>query len=59
MLELDADVTDVASLLRHLAIGESRVAVEVNRHIVPRSQHVGHPLRDGDSVELVQAMGGG
>lgn len=50
---------DIATLLQHLRLGEKRVAVEVNRAIVPRSRHVGHALHAGDVVELVQAMGGG
>ncbi len=35
------------------------VAVEINREIVPKSMHVQHLLRDGDRVEIVQAIGGG
>ncbi len=49
----------VAELLTHLGMGERRVAVEVNREIVPRSQHQTRTLAEGDRVELVQAMGGG
>lgn len=36
-----------------------KVAVEINREIVPKSQHEGHALRDGDRVEIVHALGGG
>lgn len=57
-LEL-ADAASVADLLRQLDIAQRRVAVEVNRSIVPRSQHEQHRLLEGDAVELVQAMGGG
>ena len=49
----------IAALLEHLALGGRRVAVEVNRAIVPRGLHATHQLCEGDSVELVQAMGGG
>jgi sulfur carrier protein len=49
----------VASLLADTGHGERRVAVEVNREIVPRSRHVQHELHDGDRVEIVQAIGGG
>jgi len=35
------------------------VAVEVNREIVPRSQHEGFQLQDNDRVEVVFAIGGG
>lgn len=49
----------VAALLQQTGHGERRVAVEVNQEIVPRSAHATHVLREGDRVELVQAMGGG
>ena len=49
----------VAGLLGELGLAERRLAVEVNREIVPRSRHETHQLNDGDHVELVQAMGGG
>jgi sulfur carrier protein len=49
----------VAGLLVQAGLGERRVAVEVNGTIVPRSAHATHPLRDGDRVEIVHALGGG
>ena len=53
------DTATLRELLVQLGHGERRVAVEVNREIVPRSLHASHPLKDGDRIELVQAMGGG
>jgi sulfur carrier protein len=49
----------IAELVAELGLAERRLAVEVNREIVPRSRHAAHRLADGDTVELVQAMGGG
>jgi sulfur carrier protein len=49
----------VGALLASTDRAERRVAVEVNREIVPRSQHASRVLHDGDRVEIVQAMGGG
>ncbi len=46
-------------LLIQLALGESRLALECNQVIVPRSQHASQILQDGDSVEIVHAIGGG
>jgi sulfur carrier protein len=46
-------------LLTQLGIGTGRVAVEINRDIVPRSRHASHMLREGDAVEIVHAIGGG
>ena len=50
---------NVAELLRLAGYGERRVAVEVNREVVPRSRHGGHALAEGDRVEIIQAIGGG
>ncbi len=49
----------VSGLLEHMQLAGKRVAVEVNREIVPRSLHADHQLSAGDRVEIVQAMGGG
>ena len=49
----------IAELLESAGYGVRRVAVEVNRDIVPKSRHSAHRLQDGDRVEIVQAIGGG
>ena len=49
----------VTELLRELGLADRRVAVEVNREIVPRSRHANHRLADDDAVEVVFAVGGG
>ena len=51
--------TTVRGLLQQMQLTEQRIAVEVNREIVPRSLHVNHKLSAGDRVEIVQAIGGG
>ena len=49
----------VAQLLEEMALTGKRLAVEVNREIVPRSTHGAHRLQAGDRVEIVHAIGGG
>ncbi|MDX1454714.1 MAG: sulfur carrier protein ThiS [Gammaproteobacteria bacterium] len=49
----------VAELLLELGYGERRVAVERNADIVPRSQHDTTRLEENDSIEIIQAIGGG
>ncbi len=49
----------VAALLEETGHADRRVAVEVNREIVPRSQHTRQRLHEGDRVEIVHAIGGG
>jgi sulfur carrier protein len=57
-VEVDADET-VAGLLRRMGVTAPRVAVEVNREVVPAARHAAHRLRDGDRIEIVQFVGGG
>ena len=56
--EFESGIT-VLSLLDRAGFTERRVAVEVNREIVPKSEHAVRVLRDGDLVEIVHALGGG
>jgi thiamine biosynthesis protein ThiS len=42
-----------------LGIKPDRVAVELNRNIVPREQWEKTPLSDGDRLEIVHFVGGG
>jgi sulfur carrier protein len=49
----------VAGLMDLLSLQGQRIAVEVNRCIIPKSRHAETRLNDGDRVEIIQAMGGG
>ena len=46
-------------LLDHLHLAGKRVALERNGEIVPRSKHGEQMLGDGDTLEIVVAVGGG
>ena len=49
----------IAAMLSELGIDPTRVAVERNREIVPRST-IGHvPVDAGDEFEIVHFVGGG
>jgi thiamine biosynthesis protein ThiS len=56
--ELGANAT-VADLVAQLGLGQRRIAIEVNRAVVPRVAYDAHRLRDGDLVEIVHFVGGG
>ncbi|MEJ2309615.1 MAG: sulfur carrier protein ThiS [Gammaproteobacteria bacterium] len=56
--DLPPDAT-VEMLIAGLDLGERRFAVEINEELVPRSTFATHQLREGDSVEIVTAIGGG
>lgn len=49
----------VTALVTQLELQQRRIAVEVNREIIPRSAHDQHELQAGDQVEIVHAIGGG
>lgn len=51
--------TTVRGLLAQLGLGGARVAVAVNRSVVPRSAFDSHRLVAGDRVEILEAVGGG
>jgi sulfur carrier protein len=51
--------TTVAALLELLAVPRQATAVEVNRLLVPRSEHAARALAEGDAVEIVTLVGGG
>jgi sulfur carrier protein len=49
----------VSGLLKKLQIEPLRVAVEVNMNIIKRCDFEKHILKDGDTVEIVNFVGGG
>jgi sulfur carrier protein len=49
----------LAQLVEQLGMKGDRVAVELNREIVPRAQWPETMLNDGDQVEIVHFVGGG
>jgi thiamine biosynthesis protein ThiS len=54
-----AQGSTLAQLIEALEIGTSRLAVEVNREVIPRSAYHEHRLKGGDRIEIVRAIGGG
>ena len=61
---LNGESTDVANvgtvndLVRELKL-KGRLAVEINRQIVPRSLFHSQKIKPGDEIEIVHAIGGG
>ena len=49
----------LGALVEQLGMKPDRVAVELNREIVPRERWPRTPLRDGDRLEIVHFVGGG
>lgn len=53
------ETLSMSGLIETLGLGDRRLAVEVNRELVPRSLFPEHALKDGDTVEIIHAVGGG
>jgi thiamine biosynthesis protein ThiS len=49
----------LGALVEQLSMKPDRVAIELNREIVPRDQWPQTPLHDGDRLEIVHFVGGG
>ncbi len=64
-IELNGETTQVidqcsiTDVLKILELQDKKVAVEVNREVIPRAQHILFMLSAGDQVEIIQAVGGG
>jgi len=51
--------TTVAEIIAQMGLTGKRIAIELNKEILPFQQHTTHVLCAGDSMEIVQAIGGG
>lgn len=49
----------LADLVAELGLGAKRIAVEVNRDIIPREEYANCRLNAGDEIEIVHFVGGG
>ena len=53
------DSITVAGLLKNLEIEPAKAAVEVNLKIIKKQDYQEQILKDGDSIEIVNFVGGG
>jgi thiamine biosynthesis protein ThiS len=49
----------LAALLAHLGLDQRKIAIELNREIVPRSTYAAVTLHPQDALEIVHFIGGG
>jgi thiamine biosynthesis protein ThiS len=49
----------LSAVVEQLGMKPDRVAIELNREIVPRDRWPQTPLKDGDQLEIVHFVGGG
>lgn len=57
--ERSSAAATLATLVAELGMKSDRVAVELNREIVPRAHWEATALREGDELEIVHFVGGG
>jgi len=58
-MEMEVNANTVEELLKELDINPQRVVVEVNLDIVKRDRFSSYKIKDGDSIEIVNFVGGG
>ena len=51
--------TCLGTLVKELDLTGKRLAVEINREIIPKSKHEQHVINEDDVIEIVYAIGGG
>ncbi len=56
--DIEPDVT-VSQLIEQLGLAGKRLAVEVDREIIPRTDYAETRLGEGARLEIVHAIGGG
>ena len=55
----DSSPSTLAALVELLGMKADRVAIELNRDIIPRGRWADTTLNDGDKLEVVHFVGGG
>ncbi|MFN5351756.1 MAG: sulfur carrier protein ThiS [Alphaproteobacteria bacterium] len=49
----------IEAMLAELKINPKKVAIEMNLEIIPKSLYAKTLLKDGDSLEIIEFIGGG
>ncbi|HLH06348.1 MAG TPA: sulfur carrier protein ThiS [Terriglobales bacterium] len=57
--EKEITSSTIAELVEQLGLKGDRVAIELNRDIVPRAKWAQTQLHEGDRMEMVHFVGGG
>ena len=55
----NTDISSLYDLITEMGLNPSRVAAELNGNIVPRAEFKNTVLKNGDSLEIVNFVGGG
>lgn len=55
----EMEVSTIGQVLVRLGLDKTACAVELNRTLIPARDRTDHPLKDGDTLEIVTLVGGG
>jgi len=58
-MDMEVKANTLLELLQELNINPQRVVVEVNLEIIKRDRFADYKIKEGDSVEIVNFVGGG
>ena len=50
---------NIQNLIAQLGYINKRIAIEINKEIIPKSKYQSHLLKNLDKVEVINAVGGG
>jgi sulfur carrier protein len=56
---LVTNAVTIPDLLKELGINPDRVAVEVNLSIIKKADYSAYTLKEGDTIEVINFVGGG
>ena len=56
---MEVNSLTISELLKELDINPQRIVVEVNLEIVKRDRFANYKIKEGDSIEIVNFVGGG
>ena len=50
---------NLSGLLQLLEMQDKKIALEINKEVIPRGEYDSYTLNEGDAIEIIQAIGGG
>ena len=50
---------NLSELLQLLEMQDKKIALEINKEVIPRGEYDSYTLNEGDAIEIIQAIGGG
>ena len=49
----------IPGLLLSLEMQDKKIALEINKEVIPKGEYDSYSLNEGDIIEIIQAIGGG